>query len=170
MGTVLSACFATNVTNGNAAATADFSMLAAAPATNSGEGIYVAAAMGNTLLVMPFGTDADGEHFDIQVFRFYPTTANAETARWMGVSAGEVRCTLGTATGVSGQIPAATDLLCDTAVVTGGAGIAVDSPTDNTSCAIRIQTLGASYIMLLFDRTDGGTDAASANALVGFID
>ena len=134
----------------------------------------------NLITVLPFGTNAANEVFEIKIIswrmisntRTKPSgkqpagTSNPERTDglWTPSTMGIYTCTLGTLTGIASDpdFPD-TNFLCDTIAETSSTGTpAFGAHADNISSTLTIDMLGAELAGIYFDRST----AASSNALV----
>ena len=112
----------------------------------------------NSILIWPFGTDANDETFNIKVVHWWEGNLS-----WGYIEGFVGVCTMCTEVGVASGDVIATEFFCDTIAYTSGlAPYSIPSATANFPAFIRIDTLGAKIIQLDFDRVT----AASCNAIV----
>lgn len=125
-----------------------------------GSSVYLMSGK-NSLLVWPFGTDADGELFDIRIALWWKGNLS-----W-GYSVGFLgTCTLSAETGVAGGDVTNTDLYCDAITFTSGvATYQIQGGGTDAPALLRIDTMGATYADIDIDVNT----AASANAMIASI-
>ena len=121
----------------------------------------------NYLMIIPFGTQADGARFSIRVLG-WSNVAGADGDIWIPVKLlNAAECILGTAQGVDGSnVIAGTGVtatfIADTiTTVTGTDLVEVVSPADNTVAHLTLDTKGFEIIEVFFLRNT----ADSCNAL-----
>ncbi len=135
----------------------------------SGTGVLDFTAIGvrttyevpETLVVVPYGTDAANETFAMRIWGW---TQDESDSIWIPRLLSGVACTLGN---VSYAAKGTNHFLCDTVTsVVDGAGHTLRSPTsDLASAQIEVPTQGVRKIELDFD----STGAAAMNALYRFM-
>lgn len=123
---------------------------------------------GQSLYLMPFGTDAADETFSIRLVGWKKLTGgDGVTPLWVPTHLGDVNVTLGSSVGVAGGIVTDSQYFADTlALASGGwADIKLIQTAGNLPAAIIVPSKGFEYIQALFD----STGAASMNLLWGAI-
>ena len=136
----------------------------------------VTPATGNSMCIIPFGTNAGGEAFDIRVYGWNKVLSaddNADTEEggdlWIPTMLTQYLCTIGTATGVASSAIVATGLFVDTIAATATTGtdnLEEISPTGNImSAMLVIDMFGAELAQIDFEMDT----AESGNVLYRFI-
>lgn len=133
----------------------------------SGDGVKTlsSAVTGNvmdidTLILVPFGTNAANEVFDMRVWGWRPIGS-----LWIPVLLCELNCTLSATTGVSGYDVADTDYLCDTLTITygnDGTDVAVVSPANDLVAHAIVDVKGFAKVQIIFNIDT----SATANCLI----
>ena len=117
----------------------------------------------NAIVMNFFGTDADGETFDVRFFGWSLATDGTNTPLWVPSFLVQLTATLSTATGVAGAAVINTEFFADTLVastsVTGSSSFYAHSPENNVIASCVLDTFGWDKIEARFDLTG----AASAN-------
>ena len=149
----------------------DTSFAAKVPTTTkpSGAGVVEMSPGGTSentilsyLMVIPFGTDANDETFDLRMFGWSAVAGDGDTV-YVPVRLLQASCTLGTATGVNSSNFENENFLADTIASVTGSGLnSVVSPADNTVAHLIIDATGFGQVEIIYDLTG----AASAGALV----
>ena len=122
----------------------------------SGEGIIDngAGVVSNYLMIIPFGTSADGTQFQTRVLGWSKVSGTGTTV-WIPVKLLNAQvCTLSsTCLGVDDSNFENEEFLCDTiATVTGTDLVEVVSPADNTVAHLTLDTKGFEIIEVFFLR------------------
>jgi len=160
----------TNLTGDNpfelalATNSADTEFASKLPTTNepSGNGVYDPSAFGpvpNTILVLPCGTDAANEAFDMRIIGW--SKDNQATPVWIPVPLFQGTVTLGNIVGYTGSRFLA-DTIAAASWVNTNTSVEVVSPTGDIPAHIHVDIKGFTLIEFLFDLDS----AAGANALV----
>lgn len=120
----------------------------------------------NRLVVIPFGTDAENETFDMRVFGY--DSSGTSVGLWVPLLLCDVTCTLGAAAGVGSGLVTDSELFADTITVnTGNEDVdvwAVSNAEDMVAHFV-VDLKGCRKVAWAFDMTG----AASGNALYKFV-
>lgn len=126
--------------------------------------------MHNNLFLIPFGTDADNETFDMRIIGWRKASLSGSADIWLPIPLLQVSCTLSDdMLGVAAAALLNTEFLADTITAavafTEYAGISyqLSSPANDTPAHILLDCKGCKKIEVLFDLTG----AAGANAFYG---
>lgn len=121
-----------------------------------------AAVQDNYLLFAPFGAGTANQTMGVRVTGWL----RASETLWTPFAFGTFTCTLGTMTGVEGQVITNTDLLADAIVQDDGNEEALNSdPPENTWAYAKLDIFGFSKIEFTFNR---GSSATNGNVLFAF--
>ncbi len=148
--------------------TARTDLTAMPAATGEGEGTtgYIYVSDSNTVLIKPYGTDADGETGSLRVYGVRPIVSGGRVQSVTHVLLGEYGFTLSsTLTGVAGGVVGASEFYADTISQTYGLENVADqvfTPTGDEPAHILVDRKG--HDVLLVDLIVG--TAASVNALI----
>jgi hypothetical protein len=120
----------------------------------------------NSIILLPFGTDADDETFSVQLLGWRPLTSSGTAQVWVPSLLCQFAVTLSALTGVNSSDLENEEFIADTIdTVVGTSAVETISPaTDgvaNKIATIEIAVQGYPQVEVLFDLTG----AASANAL-----
>lgn len=120
------------------------------PATNATNGSFVVPACDdNFLMVRPFGADADGETFAIQVWGWSQLDIVGSSVKWVPQLIATIDCTLGsTVTGLGSDTFWADTLAEVTDMAFGSSGVTLLQPSaaDNTPVAFVVDYTGFQLI------------------------
>jgi hypothetical protein len=136
------------------------------PATSTA-GVLVAAPSTiapKKILLVPYGTDADGETFKVRVIGWREVSG-----LWIPVPLAEATCTLSSAVGVDAASIENEEFFADTIELATGYpadSSRVYSPTGNVLAHLIVDVEGFKYVEVIFDRN---ASAASANALYAWL-
>lgn len=117
----------------------------------------------DTLKLVPFGTDAANEAFNLRVIGWKKVGT-----LWVPVNLAEVTATLGAAVGVSGEDVTDNDFFADTLVIVTGTAdvnVTLTTPADDSIAHFLVDIQGFAKVEILFDRDT----AATANCLYALL-
>lgn len=158
--TILTQALAANST------ASDFPALASSATEPTGSGVH--GAFGNALVVVPYGTDAADETFDLKVVGWSRVVVGG-IVEWVPTEIIVVTVTLGTASGAAGGVIGDSALWAD--AIAGGdtpkgdTDRQIPTVTANTIAWFQVNTRGVEKVQFLFKNTT----SASANCLFRFI-
>ena len=130
----------------------DASYPARIPTVTQPTGTGVISPSTNSIIRMLFfGAGSDGQLFDAQVIGW-----NKVADVWVPTTLATIRCTLGTLTGVTGQLLSNTDRLCKTTSLVSG-----DATSQVGNGQASVDLRGSQLVEVIFNRDN----ATSSNAL-----
>lgn len=135
------------------------------PTSNCGRDIAAGGSRApNNLLLIPYGTNSDGDLFNMRVSGWTRAVDSSGTLiEYVPMAMYQFACTIGTSAGaVSGL--GATSLFCDSIALTWGFGeSSLSSPVGlNLNGAVVVDVMGSELVQVQFDLDTG---AAAMNAL-----
>lgn len=133
------------------------------PDRNCGRDNSASKVSPNGLLLVPYGTNSDGDLFNMRISGWTRAVDSSGTLiEWVPMGIAQFQCTIGAGTGASGGLGTSA-LYCDNISLTWGFGANLSSPTGlDLNGAVLVDVMGSELVQVQFDLDTG---AASMNAL-----
>lgn len=116
----------------------------------------------NSLVLLPFGGDADNDQFSLKVVGWNRVGPKAQNGLdlWVSVLLAEIAVTLSSAIpGVAGRQVVATELFADTLSLTSGLAVLYQGTADIDLARAEVPVDGYEIVEVFFDLTTGGDRA-----------